>query len=172
METPSTRLFRGANEWTFDRESPEADRRTAKHCFLARRIFPPTARLLAANCKSDPAVVCIVFWCSFCLRAVLTCPLALPLRPPSLSASDKLRGRHLITVELFINRGGLTKPELKRITDCPVKMLWASEDVAYSMESMREKKRDLDEGGLEVELITIKGAPHVGISLKEPARAA
>ena len=123
---------------------------------LIGRILPPTARLLAANCKSDPAVV----------RTLPLPPSSRPdlrVRPPPLIPFPlpQLRGRHLITVELFINRGGLTCPELRRIQDCPVKMLWASEDVAYSIESMREKKRDLDEGGLEVELITIEGAPHV-----------
>lgn len=40
-------------------------------------------------------------------------------------------------------------------------MVYAGADVAYSMRSMLEKKKDLDAGGLDVELITIKGAPHV-----------
>lgn len=39
-------------------------------------------------------------------------------------------------------------------------MIWGSKDVAYDLKAMLGKKKDLDEGGLDVELITIKGGPH------------
>lgn len=71
-----------------------------------------------------------------------------------------------MTVALFLDRTPLPVSDLARIHPSPLTMIHAMADVAYTDTHLLEKKKDFDAAGLQVEFLSIKGAPHVSMSRK------
>jgi hypothetical protein len=66
-----------------------------------------------------------------------------------------------MTVDLFLKRTPLSAEELRRINPAPLTMIHAGADCAYLDTHLLEKKKDFDAAGLQVEFLSVKGAPHV-----------
>nr|AOR51847.1 alpha -beta hydrolase [Phaffia rhodozyma] len=75
------------------------------------------------------------------------------------STEQGIKDLKTISVDFFADRKPLPLNVLSSI-QCPLQMIHAGADVAYSLEDLLEKKKDFDDAGLKTNIVTIPRASH------------